>query len=405
MARKKKNSTGDKNKNLNKFEKYLKLIKKLKDYESKWLYFLLIAFGFIFYTLAYVFFYGYYFGGSIKNVPSVIKIIINPVPFNFKSLTVLGVIFALVVTVFVNISTKITQKVKDKSKLIILDMLILIGAVIGSQIMLTIIFIGKFELRIDYFKAWIVPVIIVGYFSLSSIEKYLDMVFGAFGAAFVTIILNLIDMIIKLSIPISWYMVIITIGWLIISIMSTYIQIKKIIIYEYVFLLIYMVWGNSVKLEIVSIKSGVIAGIIILIINITNKIYNILRVRWKKKHPPKTTSNEKKENVSKVDSLGRILLDQYKFILLTVSILFILCSTYYSTFLLGKTMSDNMNETLYDDIILNIDDHTKESNQIIVGNIISYKDNMLYISDKNRQLLKIKCDKFRTKPHEENKDN
>lgn len=112
--------------NIKHLKKILPKLKRLKDYESKSLYLMIIVQGFIFYTLAYVFFYGYYFGGKSNNIQSVLQVVINPVPFNFKFLTILGSFLVLIVLVVVNISGKISQSLNKKSKMAFLDIIFLI---------------------------------------------------------------------------------------------------------------------------------------------------------------------------------------------------------------------------------------------------------------------------------------
>lgn len=48
---------------------------------------------YFFYQLGYSFLYGYYFGGDGKDTISIIDMVVNPVPFNFKSISAIGLIF------------------------------------------------------------------------------------------------------------------------------------------------------------------------------------------------------------------------------------------------------------------------------------------------------------------------
>ncbi|NRT87269.1 hypothetical protein [Clostridium beijerinckii] len=76
-----------------------KLVEFLMDlpypkYSWTLLSFLIVYF---FYQLGYVFIYGFYFGGDVQN--SIFNISINPVPFNFKAIVVVGVFLLIYILV------------------------------------------------------------------------------------------------------------------------------------------------------------------------------------------------------------------------------------------------------------------------------------------------------------------
>jgi hypothetical protein len=56
--------------------------------------------GYLFYQCGYSFLYGYYFGGSAANDISIIDMIVNPVPFNFKSVVPVGMTFLIAMAAY-----------------------------------------------------------------------------------------------------------------------------------------------------------------------------------------------------------------------------------------------------------------------------------------------------------------
>ncbi|MBK1809519.1 hypothetical protein JHL18_02520 [Clostridium sp. YIM B02505] len=50
---------------------------------------------YFFYQLGYAFLYGFYFGGSDNNSIPIIDMVVNPVPFNFKSISAIGALLLL----------------------------------------------------------------------------------------------------------------------------------------------------------------------------------------------------------------------------------------------------------------------------------------------------------------------
>lgn len=61
-------------------------------------------------------------------------------------------------------------------------------------------------------------------------------------------------------------------------------------------------------------------------------------------------------------------------------------------------MSLNMPNNSYDEILYFSDDKNGKE-EIVVGNVVSYKDNVFYISNDNRELITIKAFHVITKPY------
>lgn len=226
---------------------FLKMIlprlKSLKDYESKSLYLMIIIIGFLFYTLAYVFFYGYYFGGEAKNIQSVLQVVINPVPFNFKSLTMLGMFFVLIVIAFINITMKISESLNGNSKIVVIDMLLLIITFIFVNACFTIVFIGKLDFKIEYIKIWIIPICLIIYFSFLNSGKLANIIYGFFTAIDANFILIIVASTFRLDISaLSNNRIFITL-WVIFSVIIALINLEKIVLYfNYFFYILFFVY-------------------------------------------------------------------------------------------------------------------------------------------------------------------
>lgn len=82
-----------------KFRQLLNLIDNFK-FSKHILTILGIGSIYFFYQLGYSFLYGYYFGGYKEDTISIIDMIVNPVPFNFKSISAIGIIFLFALTAY-----------------------------------------------------------------------------------------------------------------------------------------------------------------------------------------------------------------------------------------------------------------------------------------------------------------
>ncbi len=61
------------------------------------------------YGIGYLFLYGYFFGGSTGNSPSLIQVFINPVPFNFYAVIISSILFIICVVLILYFLNKVTN--------------------------------------------------------------------------------------------------------------------------------------------------------------------------------------------------------------------------------------------------------------------------------------------------------
>jgi hypothetical protein len=105
---------------------YLELFEKNDILKSLSITVLSALLGYIFYLLAYVFFYAYYFHGS--KLP-IFRILINPIPLEIKSLIFLGVLLAIAIIAYSSLVYEM-YKINNSLKLLIYVLLIYIFVVL-----------------------------------------------------------------------------------------------------------------------------------------------------------------------------------------------------------------------------------------------------------------------------------
>lgn len=118
-----------------------------------------------FYCLGYLFVYGFYFSGASARRYSLLDIVVNPIPLEFKSTIVIAILFLISVILFLLIikSLKINK-------------LLTVFMFIGIHFLLAAIFIGfgndnNFEDILLFCLVWVLPLIV---FEMISFTKVLE---------------------------------------------------------------------------------------------------------------------------------------------------------------------------------------------------------------------------------------
>jgi hypothetical protein len=363
---------------------------KLKSYDLKIVYFAILLLGFGLYTLAYVFLYGFYFGRGSDDIMSIIHVIINPVPFNFKSLTMLGLFLVILLAFFMMVLQRITDSLYKRSKYILLDLLVLIILIICTQMAITLVFIGKYNLSVKYFGVWVFLSLIIICLALILSGKAIEMAYGFMGGILITVITSLAFSKLNINIQIrteiySWILLGIC---LLLAILLVYINLKNLIINCIIYLVtnFYVIKTGEIKfINFSSLLTPIIILIALVAINFLIKknlyIQNIII---------KLNKNKTKEiNNSILGNFFKLAIERYKFILVLFSISSVIFYSYFLFFTLGRDISKSMLKTSYDTI-------SYKSNGIntqpepLRGIIVSHTDNIFYISNENKELIMIK---------------
>jgi len=361
----------------------------LKSYDSKIVYFTVLLLGFGLYTLAYVFFYGFYFGKKSENVISILQVVINPVPFNFKSLTMLGLFLVIVCTVFIIILQKITESLTKKSGFIIVDLLVLIILDICAQAAITLVFIGKSNLDLKYFGIWVFINLLIIYFALAASGKLIEIAYGLMVGLLILFITFLVTFTFKLEIRSELYLIIFGIGWFLIAILIVYFNIKKWIINCFIYVVICLLSVEIMAENKLDSFYILPAAIIIMIVQIVINILINKHLYYQHSINEHNFNKKLKTEYNKSENLVVVIFQRYKFILVPISISGIILCTYILIFTLGSDLSKNIMITSYD--IISYKSIEKNNETVpMKGIVVAHNDNIFYISNKDRELIMIK---------------
>jgi len=361
----------------------------LKSYDSKIVYFTVLLLGFGLYTLAYVFFYGFYFGKKSENVISILQVVINPVPFNFKSLTMLGLFLVIVCTVFIIILQKITESLTKKSGFIIVDLLVLIILDICAQAAITLVFIGKSNLDLKYFGIWVFINLLIIYFALAASGKLIEIAYGLMVGLLILFITFLVTFTFKLEIRSELYLIIFGIGWFLIAILIVYFNIKKWIINCFIYVVICLLSVEIMAENKLDSFYILPAAIIIMIVQIVINILINKHLYYQHSINEHNFNKKLKTEYNKSENLVVVIFQRYKFILVPISISGIILCTYILIFTLGSDLSKNIMITSYDTISYKSIEKNNETVPM-KGIVVAHTDNIFYISNKDRELIMIK---------------
>lgn len=383
---------------------FLSKLKKIKEYESKTIYFFILLLGFAFYTLAYVFFYGYYFSGKSDNIQSILQVMINPVPFNFKSLIVLGIFFVLIVFIFVFMTIKLIDSITKATKFyIISDMIFFIILFIFLNMFFTIVFVGQPDFKVEYFKVWLFPMYIIVFLAFICASKVENLFYGFIGSINIMVLLVFWDIIFKLNMNTNMHTYICLTSGLFLPIILVLSNFKDIIININVSIFLYSIIASYFNLSnIWGFKSEIIL-IFSVVISVSSR--GLIR-KYKMKYCSKkrrTYGKKYKKSEYKFFIMINLVISRFKYILIPISILGIITYTYYIVYFLGYAMSNNLSQFSYDEITYYSNGNKKYKNnyETIKGIVVSHKDNVYYISNQDKELITIKNFIVKTKPLKE----
>jgi hypothetical protein len=373
----------------------LKLSELSKRYESKTLYIVLVFLGFFVYTLAYVFFYGYYFSGQSGDLPSMIQAFVNPVPFNFKPLTIIGLSLIVVLLVLTNMAYIMVTSLKSNPIEFIVDLIILVALIIFIQICFSIAFVGTYRLRFQDIRIWGYPILLILFSSFINSGKGRYFFWSLLGAVDIFLIAGIVSTISGIEFKNSYGYSIFFTAWLVLSIISLFYRIIKCIIGFNLFVIAFLILSVLMKNQnLISHKTIIIFVISLICVLLLFRFYNYLRGLIMKRH-----HTDKHKLVRNLDFyIGvEFIIQKYKFVFLPVFALILIALAYSSTYDLGRSLQKSLSQETYD-IISYYSNTSMNSPNTIVGNIISYKDGVYYISNDKKELITLKNSIVETKP-------
>jgi hypothetical protein len=363
---------------------------------------LITSLSLIILSVGYSFLYGYYFSGDVSSATSIMELITVIVPFNKYSIIVICTFTGLSVLFIYSF----IHVIKTKNILLIIVSVIFFGV---FQYLLTTIFTGEVSLEnlLYMLSMWILPVI------FSSIIYFLFLFSTNFlscfsGAALGIVVYYHLNKFIDLNSELEYLLLLFLMPFTGITI--AYLYKKHKVLQRFIFIPIFLCLlylANSSLLKIGE-KRLIIAQLLIIILGLS--ISYLVPEKWFNPF----TNHIKNENSCSEEKKGLEKIVHYfeqnnkhtllnTFSILILSILVIIPS---SSLISGKYISSFVpNEAIKKEKILfynnQYEDYSakapvESTTEGITGIIIAIKDDIIYVSNENRKLERIKTQTFRT---------
>lgn len=350
-----------------------------------------------FYALAYLFFYGYYFGGNSSNSLSFITLFIYPIPFNFKSLTLLGLFLATIVIVIATVLNNLIKSIKTYHVTnSIIDLIILFCIIVISSICIDIFFIGKVG-GTQWFKVWTYPIIIFLIITLLYSKNIWNLIWGFISGFIIMLSIAIIQAILNIgnigmNERLFWITVLLVSYILCFGkfkrikriILSSIILVLSIFVIEEISLLTY------IKPKFLRIMLGLIISLLlsIIIIKLLFKIGLLIKKIEKQTTLHKIFQKTKKDYINVLKNVG----ERHTKVLVIASLAVYIVVISFSIFNLGVYISETVQSRSF--YIIEYFDENNNKGEPLTGNIAAFKDDTYYVSDKNKNLIIIKTDKL-----------
>lgn len=371
------------------------MFKKPNNLDLKSIYFLLSStlaiLTIFFYGLSYIFFYAYYFCVNKNNMP-MLDIIINPIPFNFRSLSILGFFLVIIFAILLYCLGKIIKSIKANSiSIFIFDVIILLAITSVIHLFLVIFFTGDLSNYKSSYDIWLYVVFIIVMISLFNSNNIFSTVYGIIGSFEISVIYIVIIRLLNISEENPSIYIFLFLCF-IFSVMFSFYRcdrIKKIMLNSITFIIIFslIVWFDFPLPGYKWIKLAFLITISIactvVIINLIKRLINNIKIQINNNvyHFPKQI---------KVFLLSNLKL--YKIIILPMAVLFYIVLLGSWIFQIGVSIQNNLSNNSQD-IIKYYTANQEKLYETLEGKIVCYKDNMFYISTKDKKLIIIKTDK------------
>ena len=363
--------------------KFVEITKNIFEFLKEYylvLTFIGTVFGLLFYSMGYFFLYGYFFGGIDKGFKAFIYFLINPIPFGFKQVLIVGSILLAILVMFWYIIKELNNNYLLNTILLIVLHLFIVFVFLGYQKNIEII---------TSLTVWIVPMFIIGFI------KYLQVImnrpifmFASF--SYITILIWL--MVITKNIKYSDF--IINFSQFILMFLTVFLNKLKreSKYYDFVvflpmsvavILFLFSLFVNKMGIAVnyVAYTISIIIGVIILFwIFRCNR--NKIRERFDRVKDDRNLNRENSDWFKKIVDMGIAKIAFVAiFIFLNVTIIL-----YTGLFILGESVKYFVWKT--DDGIITYTFNGEEKD--IIGKVVASKKDMYYISDKNDNLVLIK---------------
>ncbi len=371
----------------------------IKNHTLAFLSFMCTTIALAFYGIGYLFSYGFYFSGVKPGLDSLHDILIKPVPFDFKPILMIGIVFLVIVSLFLLI-------LKSMEK----DFFITLLIWVGIHFLIATFFIGFVGVKPIYYIIfafiWVLPLIIYGmiqYFKIAADSTVL-IISGLCYSILVVWMISIISKIIKIDTRLS--------SWgclLFISIFLYTPQLLKRVItrgksQKIYYLILYPISSSillilvgvirvSLKMKLLGIYSLLLQGVALFLAFIILIIFKkpLLKCIEKKL----TMSNLNHENLNNDIILAFINLYKNKYltsIVLLTSVLFSIFMISYGALIFGQSMRLAIPNTPMELIKYNFAGMTNE----IVGKVVAKGDDTYYISNNKFNPVIIKAGELET---------
>ncbi|UXH46443.1 hypothetical protein N5C46_10490 [Rossellomorea vietnamensis] len=355
-------------------------------------------------SIGYAFLYGYYFSGDVSSATSIMELITVIVPFNKYSIIVICTYIVLSV-VFIY---SLIHVIKTKNILLIFVSLIFFAV---FQYLLTTFFTGEvnFENLLYTLSMWFLPAIFssIFYFAFLTSTNILSC---SSGAALGIVIFYYLNISIEINSDLGYLILLFLIPFTGITI--TFLYKKFRVLQRFVliplFLCIFYL-GNISLLRIDDTNYLIIAQILIIISGYSASF--VVPKKWfnTSNHSPEN-ANDGLEEKKGFDNFVHFfeknnkytLLNSFSILILTILIIIpsssLITGKYISSFIPNQSIKKEKvmiySKPLYEG------NSTKDSNEYnddeLTGIIIAIKDDIIYLSNENRRLERVRTQEFRT---------
>ncbi len=413
------------------------VIKKLEN--SKWINQIIatvaVLISLFFYNLGYAFLYGYYFGGDLNNSISFLEIYVNPVPFNFKSISFIGLgLLIYIIVIFLPLIKILRSKNKSKN---IFNVCVFFYSIVVLIISSSCVFIGAFNKEVIITKM-IYFIFLITVFPLTLFLLMLFVIFAfdyklVFLSALAYTLLLVMFISYKFQIPHDYVQLVMFYSVYFIPLLFTQVlrgilflikwiknefirlNIKYIVLFGSVAIIFSVRIKKMISIRFLSAYYPFVlicsCGILLVMIFIIKLAFNeVIKGLYFK---TKTIINKIKENIvirnndkgaiSNNDDVAKKRESAYLIsTVICLSMIFVSAIVSHSIVEVGKMTRYSLTGLSKDKIVYEKADDKKQ-NQYIFGDIVAQKDNIYFISKlperklmtiKNTNVISLPCEDF-----------
>jgi MFS family permease len=383
----------DNNKSLSKIQ-LRSLIKELFIKDSFFSKFSVMAMvSFIVYSLGYSFLYGFYFGRDLGVSPSIFEIVIAAVPFNFYSVITLGCLVALFYLFLILFFRFLAMPMEGRKNRTIFKSFISFLIVLFFQIGLSLFFIGnpqdKLNQVLQFSLIWVVVTSFILFIFWVLSPRKSGAISGFLYSIFLIIVINLLRTFFKIEVPISVQAFLLLFFTFLIGVVLGHFNnrnkfVNFVIYYPYATISLILLTKLALGFGInISVSISVLLGAVLtkIYLNRSNDFFYFVKKLMLKLKLLKVSEKDivifKEQYEKKVDILMIVPL----FLIATTTAIIIIIS--YLSLSTGIIFRDLIPERSLQIIQTGAGDK-------FFGELVTYKDDVFYISDEKWQLVVLK---------------